>query len=230
MGKPERITFELAESSPLRHVVRVTIPGEETVAYITKALDELSKDAVIPGFRKSRASREGIRAHFGEKRVREVAAEILARDAFNQVSNSLDKKPITPPEFDLPELNPGEDYTFTASYYIQPPDPQALAKEIAEAHLSGHPYHGQIPPQHTPQIHTPGLNPFQHQPVTGTPTPRPGEVSLPNQIPGIKAQGKDTDDLSKHSTTGHHPEEEFYKPIDVTPGTPKRPEGSGEEE
>jgi hypothetical protein len=169
LGLENGLIIDLDISSPFEHVVTITVHKGDIPGYITKALEELGKDAVIPGFRKGRASREGIRAHFGEKRVHEVAAEMLARNAFNQVLNSFEKKPITPPEFDLPELIPGKDYTFTASYYIQPPDPQTIAKEIAEAHLSGHPYHGQIPPQHTPQIHTPGLNPFQHQPLENVP-------------------------------------------------------------
>jgi FKBP-type peptidyl-prolyl cis-trans isomerase (trigger factor) len=92
--------------SALKQVVEIVIPGHLTESFIPRAIEELKHDAEIPGFRKGRATSVAVQAHYGEKRVRELAADLLARDAFSQVSEILPDKPATPPDFLLPGLNP----------------------------------------------------------------------------------------------------------------------------
>ena len=65
------ITYELLIRSALRYEVKVYVPADETIYYMNQAISELGRDAEIPGFRKGRASPEGVRAHYGENRVRE---------------------------------------------------------------------------------------------------------------------------------------------------------------
>ena len=109
MNTSEGITYQLLIRSALRYEVKINVPADETCYCINQAIHELGRDAEIPGFRKGRASPEGVRAHYGESRVREVAADILAHDAFSKIVGSLKNKPVTPPEFELPEFIPGDD-------------------------------------------------------------------------------------------------------------------------
>ena len=127
MSTRKGITYELLIRSALRYEVKVYVPGDEASYCINKAIYKLGEDAEIPGFRKGRASPEGVRAYYGESRVREVAADILAHDAFAEIVGSLKNKPVTPPEFELSEFIPGDDYAFKASYYVQPPGHGILA-------------------------------------------------------------------------------------------------------
>ena len=99
MSTSEGITYELLIRSALRYEVKINVPADGTSYCMNQAIYELGKEAEIPGFRKGRASPEGVRAHYGKSRVREVAADILAHDAFSKIVGSLKNKPVTPPEF-----------------------------------------------------------------------------------------------------------------------------------
>jgi FKBP-type peptidyl-prolyl cis-trans isomerase (trigger factor) len=125
------IKYKVVLQSALKRAVEIIVPGHLTESYIPRAIEGIGHDAEIPGFRKGRATSVAVQAHYGEKRVREIAADLLARDAFSQVSEILPDKPATPPDFLLPELTPGTDYTFEAAYYIHPPDPNQVTRELA---------------------------------------------------------------------------------------------------
>ena len=181
MNTSEGITYELLIRSALRYEVKINVPADQTADSIIQAIYELGKDAEIPGFRKGRASPEGVRAHYGESRGREVAADILAHDAFAEIVGSLKNKPVTPPEFELSEFRPGEDYTFKASYYVQPPGYGPLAEETAEKILSGHGPQGQTSPG-LPENQNLGPDLYE-QPQNDLPVANPGAKFIQDPTP-----------------------------------------------
>jgi len=102
------------EISPIQHELEIEIPWDEVEKRIPDAVREFQAVAEIKGFRKGKAPPKVVRAHTGEKRVLQAAAERAASDAFSQAGKDLEKKPIAPPRLDLGDIKEGEPLTLTA--------------------------------------------------------------------------------------------------------------------
>lgn len=73
-------TWELKEKST--GVLKVTVEGEAWETAKKKALNKISKNASIPGFRKGKVPTSMIKKQFGEKAILAEAADAVANEAF----------------------------------------------------------------------------------------------------------------------------------------------------
>ena len=150
-----KITKKHSEISLIQHKLEIEVSGEDVGAYIARAVDEFRKKTEIPGFRKGKATDAGVVAHIGEKRVREYATELLCADAFDEASKGIEKPPVTPPKYDYDQpIRKGQDFSFSASYYIEPPDPKTLAKDAAGKDMPDYIRPEDILPKGPPNIHS----------------------------------------------------------------------------
>ena len=120
--------------SPVEHELEIEVPWNEIEKRIPDVINELKPNVEIDGFRKGKAPNRVIRTHVGEKRILQRAAEITAGEALNEAIQQLDKKPLAPPDLDLGEIAPDEPLKFKVKYFIEPPRPEELVKEISAKH------------------------------------------------------------------------------------------------
>ena len=70
-------------------VMTITVPNEELAPYKEKAIGIHAREGEVPGFRKGKAPRPRLVAHYGEEAINEFALRLLACEATEQ---ALEKK------------------------------------------------------------------------------------------------------------------------------------------
>lgn len=87
---------------------------------LQKAYRKVVKQVSIPGFRKGRAPRELLEAHFGREILFEDAIELVVPDAFEQALTELNIEPIAQPEFEIEEIADDNILKFKAKVAVKP--------------------------------------------------------------------------------------------------------------
>ncbi len=217
-----KVTKTHTELSLIQHKLEIDVAGEHTGEFITKAICEIRKDTEIPGFRKGKAPDAGVVAHIGEKRVREYATKLLCADAFEEASKGLEKPAVTPPkyEYDQPILK-GQDFSFSASYYIEPPDPKTLAKGAADKDKPDYIRPEDILPNGPPNIHSFGPNPVSPDALKKIPGLKFADRFIPDPVPKTKLPQDEIDKLRKPPEVEIPDPEKLIKPLDVMPDIKK---------
>ncbi len=78
------------------------------------------KQASVPGFRKGRVPRQLLEAHYGKEILYQDALEYIVPLAYAEALTMIDIEPIAQPEFDIEDINPGEDFVFKAIVAVKP--------------------------------------------------------------------------------------------------------------
>ncbi len=177
------IKSNLNQISIVQHKLEMEIAYAELDAFIPKALKWFRKNIIIDGFRKGKAPDAAIRAQLGEKRVRQRAAEILAGEAFELESKKLDKKPLTPASIDVEDIVDGEPVKFSATYYIDPPSPDEITKQIRDDHYPEIINPEDVFPEGPPGIQSHGPYPLSPDALKNIPGLKLSDQFIPNPIP-----------------------------------------------
>lgn len=111
-----RVIFSISQRSPEfimrtellgqeKNIVRIKLEIEaaEFIKALHKALNELSNQVNIPGFRKGRAPRNILEMRFGKEAIYNEALEKLMPDNIRQIVNDYDLDPIDSPTLNLTE-------------------------------------------------------------------------------------------------------------------------------
>ncbi len=109
----------IEDTTSVKKTIHVEIPSEEVKKELDKAYKELSKTAVIKGFRKGKAPRKVLEAKFRK----DVHAELVPRliqDAFSSVLEDNDLNIVGGPQVDPPELDPDKAYVFDIKIEVKP--------------------------------------------------------------------------------------------------------------
>lgn len=149
-----KVTQEKLPSSQLG--LEIEIPAETTKKVYEKVVQNLSRSANIPGFRKGKVPRQILLQRLGSQRIKEAALEDLVQDGLKQaieqeaVEALGNYKLISTYEELIGKFQPGEPLTFWASVDVPPevhlgeysglsikaeetlPDPEAVDKFLEE--------------------------------------------------------------------------------------------------
>ena len=206
--------------SLIHHKLEVLVASKDVGRFISKAINEIRKNSDIPGFRPGKATDTGVIAHIGEKGVLEHAAKLLMHEAFQEASKGLEKPPITTPEFEYDEpLQRGKDFKFTATYYVQPPDPHTLAREIAKKEMPDVPSPEDILPEGPPNIQGLSGNPISPSVLKQVPGLNLGDKFIPDPLSNIPDPGKSYPAIKTPELVIPDPDK-FKRPIEVMPKLP----------
>ena len=104
---------------PCRQQITVEIPAEAVAEEQEALVQQYSKQARVPGFRKGKVPATVIRSRFTEQ-IREELLERLVPDYFRVAVMSSGHKPISTPSISNLQANPGEAIRFTASFDVMP--------------------------------------------------------------------------------------------------------------
>lgn len=114
---------------PCRQQVTVEIPAEEVAEREEALVQQYSKQARVPGFRKGKVPASVVRNRFAEQ-LREELLERLVPEYFRVAVMSGGYRPISAPSITDLKANPGEAIRFTASFDVMPEIQLGDYKEI----------------------------------------------------------------------------------------------------
>lgn len=117
----------------------ITISSEELNSFIEKAIQELSKDLEIKGFRKGKAPKNVIEEHFGEQRILTEAADLAVNDSYGKAVVEHKVNAIFHPSVEVKKLAKGNDFIYTAKTAILPeielPDYKEIASKVKRSEI-----------------------------------------------------------------------------------------------
>lgn len=99
----------------------VTVPAAEVDKAINDAYGKAAGKYRIPGFRKGRAPRPVVDNYVGKGVILADALESVVNESYPKAITEENLRPIEAPEMgELPELEPGKDFTFEAEVELRP--------------------------------------------------------------------------------------------------------------
>ena len=120
--------------SPTRVKLTVDMPFEELAPQLDAAYKRIAAQVTVPGFRKGKVPSRVIDQRFGRALVLEEAVNEAVPAAFEKAVAENNLKPLGTPEFDVQELNDGENLAFTVEVDVRPefelPDLDAFVVEV----------------------------------------------------------------------------------------------------
>jgi len=123
--------------SPTRVKLTVDLPFDELAPQLDAAYKRIAAQVTVPGFRKGKVPSRVIDQRFGRALVLEEAVNEAVPAAFDKAVAENNLKPLGTPEFDVQELNDGENLAFTVEVDVRPefdlPDLDAFVVEVEGA-------------------------------------------------------------------------------------------------
>jgi trigger factor len=120
--------------SPTRVKLTVDLPFEELAPQLDAAYKRIAAQVTVPGFRKGKVPARVIDQRFGRALVLEEAVNEAVPAAFEKAVAENKLKPLGTPDFDVKELNDGENLAFTVEVDVRPefdlPDLDAFVVEV----------------------------------------------------------------------------------------------------
>jgi trigger factor len=104
---------------PCRQQITVEIPAEEVAEQENALVQEYSRQARVPGFRKGKVPAGVVRSRFADQ-LKEDLLERLVPQYFRVAVMSSGQKPISTPSITDLHMQPGEAIRFTASFDVMP--------------------------------------------------------------------------------------------------------------
>ncbi|MDD4801993.1 MAG: trigger factor [Syntrophomonas sp.] len=98
----------------------VEVDAETLEQGLEKAYRKVVQKVNLPGFRKGKAPRTFLEAHYGKEILFEDALELVIPDAYEKALVDLEIEPIANPEFDIGEIKPGEVLQFKVKVAVKP--------------------------------------------------------------------------------------------------------------
>jgi trigger factor len=134
------VKSDVENLSPTRVKLTVDMPFEELSPQLDAAYKRIAAQVTVPGFRKGKVPNRVIDQRFGRPLVLEEAVNEAVPAAFDQAVAENDLKPLGSPDFDVQELNDGENLTFTVEVDVRPefdlPDLESITVEVDGAEPS----------------------------------------------------------------------------------------------
>ena len=108
----ERPQIERQPDGTIR--INITLPQDKIATVGTVVIDDLAKQANVPGFRKGKAPKEMAAGHLNPEAVREEILKRLLPQAYMEIVQKEDLKPIMNPKMHVEKIEDGQDWEFYA--------------------------------------------------------------------------------------------------------------------
>src|SRR5919106_3213467 len=104
------------------HTVKLTIevPTEEFGKDLDRTYRAIANEIKIPGFRKGKVPKQIIDTQIGRDAIFEQFVNTSVPAYFRQAVSDEDLAPITDPDIDVQQLEPGQPFLFTATVEVRP--------------------------------------------------------------------------------------------------------------
>lgn len=112
----------------------VEISADDFAGFAQKALEDIAKEAEIPGFRKGAAPKEMVKAKIGEQKIMDRAAALAIDDSFPKAAAENNIEPLGYPQISILKLAPGNPFEYKAIAAVYPqaklPDYKKISAEL----------------------------------------------------------------------------------------------------
>ena len=102
------ISVDIQDAGPCKKHLKVSIPRAEIDRQYEKSLEDLRKEAVVPGFRPGRAPRQLVVKRF-KKQVSDQVKSSLLMSSLEQIDQDYQLDPITQPQLDVAAIELPDD-------------------------------------------------------------------------------------------------------------------------
>lgn len=109
---PTKTQIERLEDGTIK--VIITLPQDKIAETGNLVIDQLAKDATVPGFRKGKAPKDMAAGQLNPERVREEILKVLLPQAYMEAVQEHDLKPIMNPKMHVEKIEEGKDWIFNA--------------------------------------------------------------------------------------------------------------------
>lgn len=100
--------------------IEIEVSNERVEEGLQQAYRKVVKQVSIPGFRKGKVPRELLERHFGKEVLLQEALEFIVPDAYEKAIEELDIEVLAQPEFDFPEIDGDQPFTFKVRVAVKP--------------------------------------------------------------------------------------------------------------
>ncbi|MGS0765289.1 trigger factor [Syntrophomonas curvata] len=100
--------------------IEIEVDAEKFEEGLEKAYRKVVRQVSIPGFRKGRAPRPLLEAHYGKEILYQDALEVIVPDAYEEALKQLNIEALAQPEFDIDEIEDGQPFNFKARVAVKP--------------------------------------------------------------------------------------------------------------
>ncbi len=100
--------------------IRVTIPAKELEPYLTKAIETLSSQTKIDGFRPGKVPLDILKKKVGEMKIYEEAAILAVEKSYTEIAIKEKFEPLGSPKIDFEKLAPDNDFIYKAIVDLMP--------------------------------------------------------------------------------------------------------------
>jgi trigger factor len=113
------VKVDVEEISSVKKKVRVEVPASVAKVEYDKAYQQLNKSVKLKGFRPGKVPRPILERYYGD-RVRYDVTTKLIQDTYPKALEEQALTPVSQPEIEQVDLEPGEDFRYTAVVEIRP--------------------------------------------------------------------------------------------------------------
>ncbi len=128
--------IKLEDKENSKKEIEISLSVEEMDKYVSKAVDQLSSEMKIKGFRPGKAPREVVENSVGKEKVWREAARIAVESTYSKAIEEKDLFPISQPQVEFSQLAPGNKFVYKAQFYIMPefelPNYKKIAAEVVK--------------------------------------------------------------------------------------------------
>lgn len=98
----------------------ITLPAEEVNKGFKKAIAKVANQVNIPGFRKGKAPRNIIEAHYGKEAIKQEAFELVANQCYTQALQDEKLIPVSDPKVEKSEFEENKDMELVIKVTLKP--------------------------------------------------------------------------------------------------------------
>lgn len=100
--------------------ISVTMPADDLKPFIEKAVEVLSQQTKIEGFRPGKVPYDILKQRIGEMKIYEEAAALAVEKSYIEIAKKEKFEPLSSPKVDFEKLAPGNDFTYKATVDLIP--------------------------------------------------------------------------------------------------------------
>jgi trigger factor len=113
------VKIQIEDMSSVKRRVHVEVPANLVSEEFEKAYQELKRTARVRGFRPGKAPRSVLERYYGDQVRYEVTTRLI-QESYGKSLEENGLTPVTPPEIQDIQFQPGEDFRYTAVMEIKP--------------------------------------------------------------------------------------------------------------
>ncbi|MDU2930233.1 trigger factor family protein, partial [Negativicoccus succinicivorans] len=112
----------------------IEVPADAVNQGIQSAVQRISNQVTIPGFRKGKTPRKILEAHFGKDAIMAEASDLIVNKYYDEALREQNLVPVTRADVDVEQFEEGKDMKFKVTFIKKPEVKLGDYKELNVEH------------------------------------------------------------------------------------------------